>query len=320
MKSDPYLWAKDRISTLVNKIAPIKNDGLVVSPGQIWSIKKLLVLDYYISGFVTIVRKHFERWYYVDTHSGSGLIGFEENDLKNERFPGSPLVAALHATRHSFTDYFLSDSDGNMITALNTRLKKLKPAVGTHQYNPKVRDFSQTVNFLESIQQFGNAYLVFIDPQGFKEITWDLMERLLKIEKADIFFTFMTYTIALNRSNAGTEESYATLLDNFYGDDSWHNLTNGDELLQGYIKKVENYKTYVYHIPVFKTGENKLYDVIIATNSIGAGNIISDIIKIMDVTTTEMIRAALQVVTKKQRELSEFFGKEQKSSKKAGSL
>ena len=84
MKEDPYDWSKRKIEFLVDKINPIKDDKMKTSPGQIWSIKKLLVLDYCIQGFVVIFRKYFEKWVYVYTHCGTGLIGFEEEDLHLE--------------------------------------------------------------------------------------------------------------------------------------------------------------------------------------------------------------------------------------------
>ena len=49
MQKDPYDWAKERIGYLIEKIDLIKNDNQIVSPGRIWSIKKLLALDYYIA-------------------------------------------------------------------------------------------------------------------------------------------------------------------------------------------------------------------------------------------------------------------------------
>jgi len=56
-KIDPYSWAKGRISYLVQKIELIKNDGEMISPGKIWSIKKLLALDYYIASTHDIFKK-----------------------------------------------------------------------------------------------------------------------------------------------------------------------------------------------------------------------------------------------------------------------
>jgi len=307
MPFDPYDWTKNKIEDLVNKIAIIRNDGEPVSPGQIWSIKKLLVLDYYIGGSVNIFRKYFENWFYVDTHCGSGLIGLKETDLTDERFPGSPLIAALRNLNSPFTNYFLSDNDQSSISKLNQRLSKLKPSVGTVSYNPVVRDFEDTVDFVETKNEFGNAFLIFIDPNGFAEIKWELMERLLRIKTADIFLTFMTPYIALNRTNALPGTSYEETFNDLYGNNFWFTQHSEQELLDLYVSQIRRLKKHVYTISVLRQDNSRLYDIIIATNSWGAGNIIDDAKKIMDITTTQMMSSALKVITKKTTEISDFF-------------
>ena len=53
----------------------------------IWSIKKLIALDYYIEPFVKILKKNnFKKWIFVDPFAGSGL--FKIYDRYN--FSGSP--------------------------------------------------------------------------------------------------------------------------------------------------------------------------------------------------------------------------------------
>ena len=42
---DPYYWSKNRLDEFTKKIEPINNDGLKLSDGDIWSIKKYFVLD-----------------------------------------------------------------------------------------------------------------------------------------------------------------------------------------------------------------------------------------------------------------------------------
>ncbi len=307
MTFDAYLWSKEKISSLVNKISSVKNDNLSTSPGQIWSIKKLLVLDYYIDGYVTIIRKHFKNWYYVDTHCGSGLFGFEEEDLKDERFPGSPLIAAFRHSEYPFTDYLFSDIDSLAISVLNQRLRTLRQHIGNHAYNPQVRDFATSVNVVENLQRYGNAFLIFIDPQGFGEIRWDLMQRLLRIKTADIFFTFMTPFIAMNRTMAESGSAHVTTLNDFFGDNTWTQLATGDELLNRYLEKMGEFKEHIFDIPVFRTGISKLYDILIATNSTGGRNIMSDATDIMRVTSTQMMEDAMKVITRKSNDLTSWM-------------
>src|SRR5438445_2687554 len=238
---DYYEWSKDHIKYLYEKIQSLKNDKSKTSPGDIWSVKKLLVLDYYLAAFVRIIRSvksNFKNWYYVDPFCGSGLISFKD-ELKDERFPGSPMVAALRAEELPFTDYLLSDIDENTIKALSKRLLTNKKLVGNRTYDPQVMDFATSVGTIEKKKQFGNAFLIFIDPNGYKEIRWDLMKRLLNIETADIIFTFITSFIALNRSKADGDLETAKSLDAFFGDDEWTNYRGGEELLALYRKKME---------------------------------------------------------------------------------
>ena len=108
MVFDPHSWTKKRIESLAQNVKDIKNDCPETSPGEIWSIKKILVLDYYVSGFVKIIRGHpkFDRWFFADTHCRTGLVRFKEDDFKEEVFPGSPLIAAFRNAETPFTDYF----------------------------------------------------------------------------------------------------------------------------------------------------------------------------------------------------------------------
>ncbi len=307
MARDPYLWAKEKISFLLEKTDTIKNDGLKKSPGNIWSIKKLLALDYYVGGSHILFKKNFANWYYVDTHCGSGLIGFEKEKLQLERFPGSPLIAALRANNQPFTDYHFSDIDGESINYLSQRLQKMKLQVGNRVYFPMTRSFEATADYVTRYKKWGNAFLIFIDPIGFTELKWAVMKKFLEIKTADIFLTFMTSFIALNRTNAHQGTEYEKTFDEVYGVPDWRKEIGVDALLEVYLNQIRKFRNYVYTIPVYRAGENRLYDIIVATNSRGAGSIIDYTKKIMEILTTELIEAALKVTTKKDHDLDEWF-------------
>ncbi len=304
---DPYEWSKQRISKIVDKISIIKNDGLIPSFGKIWSIKKLLVLDYYISATHVIYKKYFDNWYYVDTHCGSGLIGFEKEMLKDEKFAGSPLVATLNNEEKPFSDYFLSDISQKSIDVLKQRMTVLKSSLGNKTYTPIRRSFECSVSEIKKFVRKGNMFLIFVDPKGYKEIKWNLIRELLIIDKADIFITLMSYSLALNKPHAKPNSEAEKNFDELYGTSEWKNANNQQELVEIYLKQLRKYKRFVYTISVFKSGENKLYDLIFATNSVGAKNIIDDTKRIMNVVTTELMESALKVATNKKKDLSEWF-------------
>lgn len=308
MPKDPYQWTKERISYLIEKIELVKNDGDVISAGKIWSIKKLLALDYYIASTHAIFKKNFDYWYYVDTHCGSGVIGFEEDELlKLERFPGSPLIAALRNEHNPFSDYFFSDIDKDTISVLNSRLKKLKDHVGNRDYSPVVKSFSNTAQEIKSNESWGKIFLVFIDPTGYSDLQWNDVKKLLSIDKADVFITFMSYSIALNRPHARLGTEYEKTFDSVFGTSKWRGCSNQTELLELYLTQIKTLKEYVEVIPIFRAGENKLYDLIFASsNPKGAGSIMGYIKKIMNNVTTEIIESAMKVVTKKELDLDKW--------------
>ncbi len=133
------------------------------------------------------------------------------------------------------------------------------------------------------------------------------MERLLRIDTADVFFTFMTHAIARHRSNVETGNAYEKSMDDFYGNSDWVEYTEGNDLLKLYIQQIRRFKEYVFVIPVFQMGERKLYDIIIATNSNGGRNVINDGSRVMSATTTEMIRDACKVLANKSTEITKWF-------------
>lgn len=309
MVTDHHQWCKDHTGYLYKKIQILKNDDLQTSPGNIWSLKKLLFLDYYIAGFVKIIKSpnnKFKKLFFVDTHCGTGLIKFD-GGLEGEYFPGSPLVAALRAEQFTFTDYLFSDIDANSIKVLSERLKKNKALVGNRDYEPQKLDFNDAIDNAIKKQEWGTAFLFFIDSVGYKEIKWTSMEKILHIDTADIIFNFMTYTIDRNRAIAETNEATAKRFDDFFGGSEWRKYHTGPELLELYRKKLESTGKHTEVIEVFKKGENKLYDIIFVSRSSGGSNVVdfaSGILKHID---TEMIRGIFEIISNKTRPITDFM-------------
>ncbi|MEX0656258.1 MAG: three-Cys-motif partner protein TcmP [Nitrosopumilaceae archaeon] len=305
MAFDPYDWSKTKLEEFIKKIDKIKGDGLTTSPGDIWSIKKFFILDYCIGGFVPIFRKYFDKWYYIDTHCGTGLIGFKEKELQSERFPGSPLVSAFKAQSNNFSKYYFFDEQQETVDALKKRLDKLKAETSACSYELDTRDFSKTVEFVKQFDGW-NGFFIVIDPIGFKEIKWELMQSLLKIKTADIFFTFMTHVIARHRSNVEDGNTFEESLSQFYGNKKWITYSDGSNLMELYKRQIGEFREYVYDIPVYQLGKQITYHIIIATNSRGAGNIVESARKLTKV-KTEMIDGGLKVVTGKRDDLTKWF-------------
>ena len=302
-----YEWTKKRLTHLVDQIGLIKNDNQNTAPGEIWSIKKLLALDYYISATHNIFKKNFKQWNYVDTHCGTGMIGFKNKPLKLEKFPGSPLIAALRHSITPFSNYYFYDIDNKNISILNQRLEKLRNPVGDNKYCLKVSSFADTAEEISKNHSWGNAYIIFIDPTGYAELKWNDMKKLLKIDKADIFITFMSYSFQLNLPHTKNNTTSEKTFNDVFGTSDWKNCTGQNDLLQLYLKQLKIYKKYVGVIPIYTTGQRKLYDLIfVSNNERGAGHIMDYTKGIMNAVTTELIDSAMKVVSNKAADLDQF--------------
>jgi hypothetical protein len=115
-KSDAYQWTKNRIQLLYNNVKDWKDDVYdSTEKHDVWSMKKLIALSYYVKPFCQIMRSaHFQHLYYVDPFSGSGLIPL----LDKYRFPGSPLVPLFRYDEAPFDKYYLSDTNAGYLDIL----------------------------------------------------------------------------------------------------------------------------------------------------------------------------------------------------------
>ena len=290
----------------------IYNDKLETSIGDMWSIKKFLLLDYYMPAFISIVRNNnFTKFYYADLFCGSGkLSNFEDSILKNESFPGSALIGALNASSLGYTDCILSDIKQKYVESLNTRLENSKYVLGGISYRAYTMDFKTSVEKILEIKKFRVAILVLIDPAAYVPIKWDLMKALSKEVGIDIIFNFYTQGIAHNVSASKTDATHERNLNEFFGDESWKKVRDGsrsslgDKLLNLYIQKLRMASgKNVIEIGVYKRGEQKLYDLIVVTRSTAGAKVIKKAKEVMSLATTTAITREFKAQVTSQKRL-----------------
>ena len=304
-KVDPYLWTKDRIKFLYENAKNFDDGGSYTKSLGIWSLKKLIALDYYIKPFIKILKENnFKKCYYVDPFSGTGLI-----KINNHIFPGSPLIPLLRMKEGIvFDKYFFSDKNKNSIDILGERVRK----------GDKISDIvTEKNNFKDTIEKLftgekpeswkDKGYLVFLDPYGFT-VDWKSMERILKSGAVDLMFTCVTWAINWNRNNKNSKKS----LTEYFGDDSWKDINNSDEFVNRYRQKIEQlgylnkYKTYTIDI---ETLRGQRFDLILASQSPGAGHVLKYIKEKVKNVNTKCIDDAFAVVTGKSKDLYSFIDK-----------
>jgi three-Cys-motif partner protein len=304
-KLDSYEWSKARIKTLYSNVATWEDDLYdSTAKHDIWSIKKLIALSYYVGPFVKIMRNNnFKRLSYVDPFAGSGLIKL----MKKYRFPGSPLIPLSRFSESPFDKYLLSDINGDYISILQNRVTRICNGL---PIDVSIRQ-SSCADAIKSIfsgrkpdRWKDQGYLVFLDSYGF-DVDWTSMERILRSGPVDIIFTFMTWAVRWNKEIEQSEPK----LNAFFGDKAWKSLATGDELLSHYCRKIESmgylskYKTF--SIDVLQEGGRK-YHLILASQSPGAGNVFTHLQNRVKAINTDLLKAAFSVAVGGQRDLDSY--------------
>lgn len=271
-----------------------------------WTPLKLIFLNYVLGMYTPIISSHFKNMFYVDLFAGSGINKTNKN---KDTIMGSPFIASLNYS-NKFDKLFFVDLNKEYSKTLNNRLNSL-PIKNKEVVNG---DCNTSIDkILEEIKKYRNKHtFFFIDPHSM-EITWETMKKALSM-RSDIIFTFMTsqiiraWTGCIARGVCDTKK-----LDSFYGDKSWKKAKSSDDLLNIYEEKIlkvrENGLLEHVHINV---GERFNYHSIFITNKTKHGNpwmnVIKKAKKEIEKNTEKAVKAALDIIKKRQTQLSQFKG------------
>jgi len=241
-------------------------------------------------------RNGFKKLCYVDPFSGSGLIKLMDRYL----FPGSPLIPLFRDEESHFDKYYLSELKTEYVDILKRRVERTCKGKSIDVSMSKL-PFKDAIAGIFSGQKPASwkytGYLVFLDHYGFG-VDWTSMKRILSSGPVDVIFTFMTWAIVWNRDNDQSQES----LNEFFGDSKWRNFQSADEYVTYYCSKIQElgymnkYKTFT--IDVVQEGGRR-YDLIIASQSPGAANVLTALQKRVKAIDTDLLRGAFSVAVGK---------------------
>lgn len=302
---DPYQWSKNRIKLLYEYVKDWQDDVYdSTAKHDVWSIKKLIALSYYIGPFVKIMRANgFKKLCYVDPFSGSGLIKL----MDRYRFPGSPLIPLFRDEESHFDKYYLSELKSEYVEILKKRVNRTCIGKGIDVSVSKLKFRNAIENIFSGkkpVRWKDTGYLVFLDPYGF-DVDWNSIKRILSSGPVDVIFTFMTWAVVWNRDNDQSQES----LNAFFGDPRWRGLKTADDYVNFYCGKIQElgymnkYKTFT--IDVLQDGGRR-YDLILASQSPGASNVLTALQKRVKAIDTDLLRGAFSLAVGKDMDLDSF--------------
>jgi three-Cys-motif partner protein len=208
------------------------------------------ILRRYLGAWFPILGTYHRRIVYIDGFSGPGRYTNGEE--------GSPLIALDVAQNHR------KASGGEIVFMFieerpdrfeHLRLELEKKTIPSHfKIMLEPGKFHETIgNMLNSLETESGTLaptFAFIDPFGFSGIPFELIERLLKCKRCEVFITFMVD--AINRFLEHPEEKVTQhIVDAFGGKEAidiakagGDRIVNLRELYQSKIKKAAEYVRY----------------------------------------------------------------------------
>lgn len=220
-----YIWdyiKSDDAKRIINCSKIINEEGF-----DVWSLKKLILLEYYIKPFLYIQENHNFKCVFLDLFSSCGVNG-EPN--KNFNSMGSAVISVLKGIipnkkrkkNNRFDKWFFIDYKDIFCSALKLRLTEAAKIV-KEKFNEDLKidkdlrvlcgDCNQKVKeVIEILKKESEkdkiAVLAFIDPYTFTDIQWDTWKDLCSLKFVDIIFTFPIQTIERGYKNCKDLSKY----------------------------------------------------------------------------------------------------------------
>jgi three-Cys-motif partner protein len=310
VKTPTSEWLKSKL----NKLIEMKDMLKTISPELytevdpdygFWSLKKEIALMYWIYTFQTIANIYFDSYYYIDLFAGSGLM-----EAENCFFVGSPIVAVSSTLKEKpFSKYICIECDEARRNVLEQRMNKACAHHETCGAEITQADCNQEIgNVLREYSPLGKTcYLAFVDPQKYTDLRWQTLETLMSYGTGDIILNFPTMSLNRNITKVESRQSVS----DFIGDEDWTQLNplNIDNVLEHYKNKMNRFRREVHSIQVKGDKNNRLFDLVFATNSKGMKNAMEDLKEKLNAIRTKDIKGLYSVVAEGQMQMEAYFKK-----------
>jgi len=181
---------------------------------DLWSFKKLILLEYYIKPYLSILLNRNYKCFFIDFFSSCGANKIEGEEITSI---GSPIISLLKGVipnksknrNNRFHKWFFIDNQEDYCKALECRIIKTLEIINK-RYKEKLKinedvkilcgDCNEKIiDIIKDIKKEENnkiAVLAFIDPYTFTNIKWKTWEKLLDLTYVDIIFTFTLHFVS----------------------------------------------------------------------------------------------------------------------------
>lgn len=229
------------------------------------------ILRRYLGAWFPILGRHNERVVYLDGFSGPGRYKDGES--------GSPIIALREALKHSDRlknnnlTFLFMDERPDRITHLESELAGLRPPknfvirTATGRFDVELEKWLDELE--EKRLQIAPTF-AFIDPFGFKGLPFELVQRLLRKPKTEVFINVMLNSINrfLEHPDSQTRQHIVDLFGTPKALDIAQNSSNRIvDLRLLYQKQLQKCAEFVRYFEMKNEQNRSIYDLFFATNN-----------------------------------------------------
>lgn len=262
-KKDYLQWWMDRIAILTGfkeearKLYSLTNTTYTVGS---WALLKLVILEYYVDVYTTIIKKIFNEAYYLDLFAGPGLDLIKET---GDVIFGSPLIAdKVPKPEKKFDKLILIEQDRSSAAALQTLL----PHATVIPEDVNVSGLEKALGLFPKDRSV--PCLAFVDPEGL-DLQWSTLQMLLQ-RWSDVVINYQPSAVRRAAGSIYISSSYATTLTKFFGTEKWALCNTEEEYLELYRSQIEQHKDYTIPIKVQGPGGFHYYIIVAVRKTGGA--------------------------------------------------
>ena len=206
------------------------------------------------------------------------LDGFAGPGIYEGGQDGSPVIALKTAYEHPHIDkvkeikFIFIEENKKRYENLDQVIRKKFSGRSNINFEIINGDFtkswSEILNKIEKNDENLDPTFAFLDPFGYSKTPFNVIEKLLKYPRCELFLTFMTGFV-----NRFLDESHENAMDNFYGIKSWRkarNISNTndrlDYLVRLYFDQLKSIGIkFTRSFTMTDHGKKTIYDLIFAT-------------------------------------------------------
>jgi len=231
------------------------------------------ILRRYLRAWFPIMSKWNGRILYIDGFAGPGAYSKDE--------PGSPLIAINAAKEHTLK------LDAELvfwfIEARKDRCEHLKELLSKEELPANIKYEVECSKFDESLTALFDALdeqgkriaptFAFIDPFGYSDTPFHVIERIMKNDKCEVLITFMSGFLNRFKSDSHKENAF----DMLFGTTEWREIildsssggkSDEKKFVYFYQNRLESVAKYVRTFEMINRVNQPIYHLIFGTNSI----------------------------------------------------